>query len=109
MENISIIVLFHNNERFDIVIDALLKQRHEGDEIIIVNDHSSSDFLKVLQNLKTEKDVTVINSDIVANRSHNRNIGAERAKHELLLFVDGDIILFYRSNCLKDPDRFFSF
>ena len=98
MENISIIVLFHNNERFDIVIDALLKQRHEGDEIIIVNDHSSSDFLKVLQNLKTEKDVTVINSDIVANRSHNRNIGAERAKHELLLFVDGDIILL--DNCL---------
>ena len=47
---------------------------------------------------ETEKDVTVINSDIVANRSHNRNIGAERAKHELLLFVDGDIVLL--DNCL---------
>ncbi|MDE7337334.1 MAG: glycosyltransferase family 2 protein, partial [Clostridia bacterium] len=85
MENISIIVLFHNNERFNIVIDALLKQRQNGDEIIIVNDHSDKNYLKSLEKYNDETNVTVISSNLAANRSHNRNIGAKHAKHNLLL------------------------
>lgn len=99
MENISIIVLFHNNERFNIVIDSLQKQRQKDDEIIIVNDHSDEKHLKSLEKYRDEKNISVINSNIAANRSHNRNIGAEHAKHGLLLFVDGDIVLL--DNCLN--------
>ncbi|MCH5165042.1 MAG: glycosyltransferase family 2 protein [Clostridiales bacterium] len=99
MENISFIVLYHNNERFNIVIDALLKQRQDGDEIIIVNDHSDENHIKLLSKYDKEKDITVINSDVVANRSHNRNIGANRAKHAFLLFIDGDIVLL--DNCVN--------
>lgn len=99
MDNISIIVLFHNNERFNIVIDALLKQRQNSDEIIIVNDHSDAKHLKSLEKYRNETNVSVVSSNLTANRSHNRNIGAACAKHNMLLFVDGDIVLL--DNCLN--------
>ena len=98
MTNFSIIVLFHNNTRVNYVIDALLRQRISGDEIIIVNDNSSAEYLKILDGYKKIKDIFIINSDLIGNRSHNRNAGAAKAKNPFLLFVDGDIVI--SENCL---------
>ena len=53
MINFSFIILFHNNSHTDIVIDAIKEQMIEGDEIIIVNDHSEKSYLSVLKDRKS--------------------------------------------------------
>ncbi len=37
--------------------------------------------------------ILLIQSEIIGNRSHNRNLGAKKAKNEILVFVDGDMVL----------------
>lgn len=93
MEKLSIIILFHNNPRINIVIDSVINQKHADDEIIIVNDHSSNEFLSILDRYRNDNSISIISSDIAGNRSYNRNIGARQAKNSVLLFVDGDIVL----------------
>ena len=98
MKTISIIVLFHNNDHIDIVINSLLKQKIDKDEIIIVNDHSDQVYINKLEKLYKDRGINIINSDQIGNRSHNRNLGVVNSKNDLLLFVDGDIVLM--DNCL---------
>lgn len=100
MINFTFIVLFHNNSHTDKVIDAILKQTISGDEIIVVNDNSSIDYLKIFDRFGNL--IKIINSDRSGNRSYNRNLGAEYAKNDYILFVDGDIILLqYTVNALR--------
>lgn len=91
MTNFSFIILFHNNSHTDIVIDAIMEQMIEGDEIIVVDDHSEQEFLSSLE--RFGNNILLIHSDRTANRSYNRNYGAKYAQNDYLLFVDGDIIL----------------
>ena len=98
MTNFSIIVLFHNNGHFHLIINTLLKQRIPGDEIIIVNDHSDEESLQILKPYERLESVAIVNANLKGNRSHNRNVGASYAKNPFLLFVDGDIVLL--DNCL---------
>ena len=98
MTKISIVVICHNNDRLNLVIDALLRQRITGDEIIIVNDNSDESHLNILLKYSNTDDLFILNSDQIGNRSRNRNIGATHAKNPFLLFVDGDIVLM--DNCL---------
>ena len=98
MKAISIIVLFHNNDHFDMVINALLKQKIDDDEIIIVNDNSDQIHLQEIEKFRKVDGITIINADKSGNRSYNRNFGAANSRSELLLFVDGDMVLM--DNCL---------
>lgn len=91
MINFSFIILFHNNSHTDVVIDAIMEQMIEGDEIIVVNDHSDQKYLSILN--RFGNDIKLIHSNRAANRSYNRNFGAKYATNDYLLFVDGDIIL----------------
>ncbi len=100
MKNLSIIVLFHNNKRFNYVVNALLNQMELNDEIIIVNDHSNEEYLRTLQMFENKSNIHIVNSDKTGNRSRNRNIGASFAKNDYLVFVDGDIVLMENCLCL---------
>lgn len=93
MEKLSIIILFHNNPRINIVIDSIINQKHDDDEIIIVNDHSTEECLRNLDCYRNDSSISIISTEIAGNRSYNRNIGASHAKNPVLLFVDGDIVL----------------
>lgn len=93
MEKLSIIILFHNNPRINMVIDSLIDQKLSDDEIIIVNDHSNPECLQILDRYRNNNSVSIISSDMAGNRSYNRNLGARQAKNPVLLFVDGDIVL----------------
>lgn len=90
MINFSYIVLFHDNNSTDYVIDSILSQSIPGDEIIIVNDHSKSENLAMFQ--RFDDSVTLVHSDKVGNRGYNRNYGAKYAQNDYLLFVDGDML-----------------
>lgn len=90
MINFSFIVLFHNNNSIDYVIDSILSQSILGDEIIIVNDHSKKENLNIFHRFFDS--ITIVHSDRMGNRGYNRNFGAKYAKNKYLLFVDGDIL-----------------
>lgn len=90
MIKFSFIVLFHDNNSTDYVIDSILRQSIPGDEIIIVNDHSKKENLHIFDRFINF--IKIVNSDRKGNRGYNRNFGARYANNEYLLFVDGDII-----------------
>lgn len=108
MCGISIVVLSHNNNSLKAVLEQILSLVSAKDEVIIVDDHSSADVLAMLQSYEEHTSiVSVLYSTKCGNRSHNRNIGANHAKNEWLLFVDGDIILADQAlNVLRDAIHF---
>lgn len=88
---LSIITLCHNNDSIYLCLKALIPQLQEKDEIIIIDDHSSKNFLEKLKSV--ENDSIKIHSALKksGSRSYNRNLGAGIAKNEILIFLDGDI------------------
>lgn len=94
LKEISIIIPALNEERYiPLLLNSLQMQKYDGKLEIIIVDGGSIDktiqvvkkYQKILTNLiiiKTTKGV-----------SHQRNIGAKRAKYENLLFIDADTIL----------------
>lgn len=91
--NLSIIFLCHNNRNINVCIDSVLEQMEEDDEIIVVDDHSDSDTIALLNIYCQNRQIVLLSSDKPANRSYNRNLGASRAKNEILVFLDGDMVL----------------
>lgn len=89
----SVIVLSHNNEYIYLVLNNILKQLDNQDEIIVVDDHSETQYLKNLELYTAENNIKLINASKVNNRAHNRNVGSKYAKGDVLLFVDGDMVL----------------
>lgn len=111
--SLSIIFLCHNNRCIDLCIESVLEQAMENDEIIVVDDNSEDETFSLLQNYFDENRIILIRSDKAGNRSHNRNLGAQLAKNEVLVFLDGDIVLGnkgldeIRSAYLKRPEEAF--
>mgnify|MGYP002509661422 CR=1 FL=1 len=89
----SIIVLSHNNRYIDIVLDAVIKQIEIEDEIIVVDDHSEKKYINRLQQTASKYNIKLLNSVKNGNRSHNRNLGVKNSHNDILLFLDGDIVL----------------
>lgn len=89
----SVIVLSHNNEYICLVLNNLLEQLEYRDEIIVVEDHSEISYFKNLETFTSDNNIKLISANKIGNRSHNRNIGAKYAKGDVLLFVDGDMVL----------------
>ena len=90
---LSIIFLCHNNQYINLAIDAALEQIAVNDEIIVVDDHSNSSILCILEKYKSISNINIISSDKIANRSYNRNLGAKYAKNSILVFMDGDMVM----------------
>lgn len=90
---ISVIVLCHNTQGIELCIESVAPQLHTQDELIVVDDHSSPNFWRHTA-LKLPDCGRIIHMTTVAgNRSKNRNFGAKNAKNNVLVFLDGDIIL----------------
>lgn len=93
MDALSIIFLCHNNTTIDMCIESVLEQIKENDEIIVVDDHSDVETWGLLQQYKQANKISLYASSIKGNRSYNRNLGAKAAKNEILVFLDGDMVL----------------
>jgi hypothetical protein len=87
----SIIVpVFNGAETLDACLGALVNQHYPGDryEVIVVNDGSTDDTARVA----SQYPVRLINLETNQGRIVARNIGAEAARHETLVFNDVRVI-----------------
>lgn len=89
---ISVIVPCHNNSHIENVLDSVISQLRSEDEIIVVDDYSDEKTKETLDKMK-DRGVLVVHSQKRGNRSANRNLAAGMSRGELLLFLDGDVLL----------------
>jgi glycosyltransferase involved in cell wall biosynthesis len=61
-------------------------------EVIVVNDGSSDHTRDVLDEMKRELDLITVHHDRPAGRSAAANAGAERARGDIVIFLDGDTL-----------------
>jgi glycosyltransferase involved in cell wall biosynthesis len=87
---VSIVIAARNEEKTILkLIDHLLTQKYIDFEIIVVNDYSTDDTLKMLRDFEGSK-LKVINNDGKPGKKSAISRGIFEAKHELLLFTDAD-------------------
>lgn len=89
---VSAIVLCHNNYHINSVVDAIDRQLNIEDELFVVDDHSNEEVRELLRKYDGTK-VEILTPGTKGNRSANRNLAADRSSGDLLLFVDGDVLL----------------
>lgn len=104
---LSIIIPAYNNEKtIGVLLDDIFSSLIENIEIIIIDDFSID---KTLQEVKKycrkHNNLSFIQLNKNGGPAKARNLGANRAKAEILLFLDSDIRL--RSNTLCEVIRFF--
>ena len=93
MITISVIILCHNTQGIELCVENVAPQLHTEDELIVVDDHSTTNFWRHTA-LKLPDCGRIIHvPGVGGNRSKNRNFGARNAKNDILVFMDGDIIL----------------
>ena len=88
-ELISVIINVYNCEKFiKKCVDSVIKQTYKNLEILIINDGSIDDTLKICKKIK-DKRIKIITTKNLG-LSLSRNIGIDNAKGDYLYFVDAD-------------------
>ena len=88
---VSIIIPCYNNEKVIAeTIDSALSQSYKSIEIIVVNDGSTDDSAKVVENISTKYSNISFYSKENRGPSHTRNFGAQLSNGKFLVFLDGD-------------------
>lgn len=92
MKKLSIIIPVYNTEKYlERCLDSVIYQTFKDIEIIIVNDASSDDSQKIINEYqkKDSRIISIINDENI-NLGLTRNIGIEKATGEYITFVDSD-------------------
>lgn len=89
---ISIIIPIYNRQSYlTKVLESVLNQTHKNLEIILINDGSTDNSLKICkQYQKIDSRIKIINNKINKGVSYSRNKGLEVAKGDFIGFVDSD-------------------
>jgi glycosyltransferase involved in cell wall biosynthesis len=83
-----VIPAYNEEENIEKCIKSLLNQTHKNLEVIIVDDGSEDETRKIIQNFSK---VTLIEGEH-KGPGISRNLGAKKAKGEILVFVDADMV-----------------
>lgn len=91
MEKISIIVPIYNGEKYiKRCLDSLINQSYKNIEIVLINDGSNDNSLKIMKEYsEADKRIVVIDKKNTGV-SDTRNLGIKRASGEYICFCDCD-------------------
>ncbi len=82
-KKISVVIPTNNNKH---ILKTISSVREIADEIIVVNSSGENETFKNLDN------VTIIDAPVnKTNASRARNIGFEKSKYDIILFIDADV------------------
>jgi len=92
----SIIIPVFNSEKFiSSTLESILKQNFANIEVILINDNSTDNTLKICKNYKKKyKNIKLINKSVNLGVGSSRNEGIKNALGKYLIFVDSDDGLF---------------
>ncbi|MCQ2527727.1 MAG: glycosyltransferase family 2 protein [Saccharofermentans sp.] len=92
---ISIVVpVYNSSSTIKRCVDSVLAQSYADFELILVNDGSTDDSLKIIQELgKVDDRIVVVNKEN-GGVSSARNLGMSKATREYIIFVDSDDELY---------------
>lgn len=99
---VSVVVPIYNAEKYlSACLDSILNQTYTKIEIILVDDKSKDDSIKIAQKY-TKKDsrIKLISKEINQGINQSRKTGFENATGEYIMFVDDDDII--SENLIKD-------
>ncbi len=88
---ISAIVCAYNEQDTIELMLSQLAQTHIPDQIIVVNDGSSDNTKKILDNLKSKLNLSVIHLKQNMGKGYALATGIQAANNQLLIFLDADI------------------
>lgn len=90
---ISLIVPVYNLEKYiGVLIDSVLSQTYPYWELVIINDKSTDNSLRVIKTYHDRR-IKVINNEFNMGLSGSRNKGIQVAKGDYIQFIDGDDFL----------------
>lgn len=108
---ITVIINVYNGEKFiDKCVKSVINQTYKNLEILIVNDGSTDNTLKLCKKIK-DKRIRIITTDNMG-LGMSRNVGIDNAKGEYLYFVDvddfieEDTIEYLYNLCIKYNSKF---
>ena len=92
---ISVIIPIYNKEKFILrILRSIQNQSFKDIEIIFCDDFSNDNSTKLIEKFQKEDErIILMKHDINKGTLINRNDGANNAKGEYLLFIDGDDLL----------------
>ena len=96
----SVVIPVFNKEKYiNETILSVLNQTYDNYEIIIINDASTDNSLKIIEEVISDKAV-IINNKNNLGLSASRNIGFEASSDKFVAFLDGDDV--WDKNFLKE-------
>lgn len=92
MCKLSVIIPVYNSEKYlTKTLDSVLNQTFKDFEVICINDKSTDNSLKILQEFaQKDKRIKVINNEKNLGAALSRNVGIDNAKGEYIYFLDAD-------------------
>lgn len=91
MNLISIIIPIYNGEKYiEGCLNSILNQTFNNYEVVIVNDGSTDNTLKIIENYRESFERIIIKTIKNSGPGVARNIGIELANGDLICFVDSD-------------------
>lgn len=107
-ELISVIVPIYNSEKYlKRCIESIVKQKYDNIEIILINDGSTDNSLKIIEEfMKKDNRIVLINQEN-QGVSNSRNRGIEASKGKYIIFIDSDdyILEDYIDNLMSNANR----
>jgi glycosyltransferase involved in cell wall biosynthesis len=92
MAQFSIVITCHNQAQFIAeAVTSALSQTFSDAEVVVVDDASTDDSVEILERYESDIHLVKLQENVGAARA--RNVGAETAAGDYLVFLDGDDLL----------------